>query len=182
MAFLDFLFGRGEQQQQLPTLNPQQQQLLQQMLSGQGGLGQSPLFGQASSLLQGILSGQDQGAAALEAPAMRQFQEQIIPGIAERFSGLGAGAQSSSAFQQALGGAGAGLAERLAAMQSERQTGALGQALPFAQAPFQQQMGLLGVSPFQNIYSPRQPGFLESGITSLLGNQGFGKALGSRLF
>ena len=177
MALFDFLFGKKEKTQQLPTINPQQQQLLQQMLRGGGGVEQNPIYGQAMSLLQGILSGQDQGGAALEVPAMRQFQEQIIPGIAERFSSLGAGAQSSSAFQQALGGAGSGLAERLAAMRSERQQGALGQALPYAQAPFQQKMGLLGMSPFENVFRPATGGLfgaLAPALGSAIGTLGLG--------
>ena len=49
--------------------------------------------------------------------AMSQFNQDIMPGIAERFTAGGAGSQRSSAFQQASAGAGAGLAERLAAME-----------------------------------------------------------------
>lgn len=181
MALKDFFFGKPEKLQQISHFSPGQQQIFQQLLGQQaaGGLGSQPLFGAATNLLQQILSGQDEGAAALQAPAMRQFQEQIIPGIAERFSGLGAGAQSSSAFQQALGGAGAGLAENLAAMGAQRQLGALPQALSFSQAPFQQQMSLLGLSPFENILRPGTGGFL-GGLTPGLG-QGLGMGLGAGL-
>lgn len=48
--------------------------------------------------------------------ARQEFDQQIIPGIAERFSG--ANAQRSSGFANALGNAGSGLAQKLAELQS----------------------------------------------------------------
>lgn len=48
---------------------------------------------------------------------LRRFQEETLPGIAERFTG----GQGSSAFQQALGRAGSDLGERLAALESGQQ-------------------------------------------------------------
>lgn len=113
----------------LSTLNPQQQTILQQLLgsiSGQSGnIQQNPLYQSGQNFLQGILGGD---TSKFEAPLMRQFNEQIIPGLAERFSGAGAGSQSSSAFQQALGGAGADLTERLGALRSGLQMQAAPQA------------------------------------------------------
>lgn len=108
---------------------PQQgfQNQILQMLQGQ--LGQGGSFGQAQNYLQNLLSGSPESMQAFQAPAMRQFNEQIVPGLAERFSGLGAGSQSSSAFQQALGQAGAGLAENLQALRSGLQGGAASQLL-----------------------------------------------------
>jgi hypothetical protein len=83
---------------------------------------------QIYSALQQALLGQlgPEGDERFAAPFMRQFNEQIIPGLAERFSGLGAGSQSSSSFQQALGTSGADLSERLAAMSGQRQQSAMG--------------------------------------------------------
>jgi hypothetical protein len=119
MALSDILFGTPSKMQAFPTLDPQQQQLMQQIYQGlQGSLG--PGF----ENLQKILSGD---TSAYEAPAMRQFEEEIIPGIAERFTGAGAGAQRSSAFTQGLGQAGAGLAENLAQQRAGLQSQALGQ-------------------------------------------------------
>lgn len=127
------LFGTPGKIEALPTLTPEQQSLLGQLV---GGI-QGPLSG-ALRNLQSMLSG---GAEAFEAPAMRQFQEQIVPGIAERFTGLGAGAQGSSAFGQQLGAAGAGLAERLAMQRAGLQERAISQlqALlsPALKSPFQ---------------------------------------------
>jgi hypothetical protein len=56
-------------------------------------------------------------AAPLEAEAMRQFNQQIIPGISENFGGRGL--LQSSGFQQALAGAGGNLASQLAAMRPQ---------------------------------------------------------------
>ncbi|MFP3859222.1 MAG: hypothetical protein ACLFUW_00220 [Bacteroidales bacterium] len=89
------------------TLSPTQQNVLDQLLP------------QLTSQLEG------KRANVFEAPFKRQFQEETVPGLAERFSGLGAGAQRSSAFQQALGGAGASLAENLAALNAQQQQNAI---------------------------------------------------------
>ena len=96
--------GFGQQQpQKLSKYTPQQMnaqnQVLSQALSGlQGNMGSFEPFAQR---------------------ARTQFNQQTIPGIAERFTSLGAGAQRSSAFQQQLGQAGAGLEEALAALGSQ---------------------------------------------------------------
>lgn len=88
---------------------------------------QQQLFESLLGRLQGQLGGE--GAEKFAAPYQRQFEERIVPGLAERFAGLGAGSQSSSAFQQALGGAGADLQERLAALGGQREQNALSQLL-----------------------------------------------------
>lgn len=145
MSLLDFLFGKKPETQQIPTMDPQQQQLLSQLLGGLGGPLKSGLGGLGS-----LLGGDTE---AFEAPAMRQFQEQIVPGIAERFSGIGGGAQQSSAFQQALGQAGAGLSERLAMQRAGLQQQGLGQ--------LSQLLGLgLGQKPFGIGMQPGTSGFL----------------------
>ena len=144
----------------LPTMAPEQQALLGQLAGGLGGQG-GPLAGGLQNLQQ-MLSG---GAGAFEAPAMRQFQEQIVPGIAERFTGMGAGAQQSSAFGQQLGQAGAGLAEQLAMQRSGMQERGMGQLMSL--------LGLgMGTSPFQYQQIPGQQGALSG----LLG--GLGRGLG----
>ena len=137
------------------TLNPQQQQMFSQLAQslGQrgGAISQQPTFQSGESYLQKILGG-DTGA--FEAPYMRDFHEKIIPGLAERFSSLGAGAQRSSAFQQALGSAGADLEERLAALRGGLQMQALPQALGYAQAPASQFQDLLGMN--TQAFAPKQ--------------------------
>jgi len=106
----DFLFGSKEKIQQVSQLTPEQQQMQNQLLQFLG-----PLLGQGSSFLSGLLDSSKGGQEAFAAPYMRQFQEEILPGIAERFSAMDG--QSSSAFGQQLGKAGSGLQEQLASLQ-----------------------------------------------------------------
>jgi len=157
MALSDFLMGRKGGFEQVPAMTGQQTQLLNQLLGGLGAPLQSGL-GNLAALLGGDVE-------AYEAPAMRQFREEIVPGIAERFSGAGAGAQASSAFGQQLGAQAAGLSERLAMQRAALQQQGLGQL-----------GGLLGYGlgarPFESIYRPETTGFLGAmapGIGSALG-------------
>ena len=141
---------------QVPTLTGPQQQIINQLLQGLGG----PL-GSGLQNLQNILGGSPEAFRDFERPALRQFQEEIIPNIAERFAGAGAG--SSSGFQQTLARAGERLSENLAGQRANLQNQALSQLL-----------NLLGTGTrpqFQNLYQPRGPGF----------GAAFGQGLGSAL-
>ena len=110
----------------------------------------------------------------LREQAVANFNQQTIPSLAERFTGMGG--QNSSAFQQALGGAGAGLNRDLAAMEQQfnMQNRAMDQSLysdllrgqlgqqGINQGGLQSLFGL-GMTPqFQNMY-------LNPGGTGLLG-------------
>ena len=91
------LTGFNSKTEQLPRFTPEQQSAMQQLL--QLGL-------------------QSYNPEANEKRARTQFQSQTIPSIAERFTSMGSGSQGSSAFQGALGQAGSGLEEALAALRS----------------------------------------------------------------
>lgn len=147
------------------TLDPQQKAAFEQLLGMLSG-GRGLQLGQ--NYLEDILSGSPEAFEKFEAPYKRQFQEEIIPGIAERFSGAGAGAQSSSAFQQALGGAGADLSERLASLRE-------GLRLQASSRPFDQLSQLLGMQ--TQAFIPKQKPFWQSLIESLSG--GIGQAGGA---
>jgi len=159
------IFGTPDTQQSI--YDPQQQQLLSQVnqtaMQG-GGLQNNPLYQQSGNFLQNLLSNSPQAMSAFEGPARQQFNQQIIPGLAERFAGSGSGNQSSSAFQNALGGAGATLATNLQALRSGLQMQALPFALQHAQAPIDALRGLASVglnrSSFQT--QPGSPGFLPA--------------------
>lgn len=69
---------------------------------------------QGMDYLKSLISQDPQAMQQFEAPIKREFSEQIMPQISERFAGLGA--LNSSAFQQSIAQAGAGLSERLAAL------------------------------------------------------------------
>lgn len=149
MAFLDFLLGKGEQQQQIPRFTPEQQTIFSQLLGGG-----APAIPQGLEFLQSILSQAPEAMRQFEAPALRQFEEEILPTIAERFTGqLGAGSARSSAFGQQLGQAGASLQERLSAQRGTQSTQALQQLM--------QILGM-GLTPqFDTLLRPSQPGFLQ---------------------
>jgi hypothetical protein len=170
--------------QQLSTLSKGQRGLLQQLLGSLQGqssnIQQSPLYQQGSSYLSSLLSGSPEATAAFEAPYMRQFNEQIVPGLAERFSGLGAGAQSSSAFSQALGAAGAGLQENLASLREGLRGQAAGQALGYAQQPISNLQGLagLGLGTSTKAFAPREKPFWQQLLLGLGGGVGTGAGMG----
>jgi len=172
-ALSRFFLGSPGGIEQVPTVNPQQQQFLEQLLGQLGG----PL-GMGIGNLTDILSGRPEAFASFEKPARQAFEQKTIPGIAERFSGVGG--QQSSAFGQQLGQAASDLETNLSAQRSGLQSQAL-----------QQLMGLLGqgMQPqFQNYQQEAQPGFLQNllsaigsfggtaltgGLAGLIGKQGF---------
>ena len=164
MGMFDFLFGKKEQMQQAPTMTVGQNDLLMQLLSGLSGGGEGAgggAMGQGMSYLQNLLSGD---TSQFEQPLMRQFNEQVVPGMAERFSGMGSGAQGSSAFGQQMGQAGAGLMEQLGSLRGGLQQQGLGQLSGL--------MGQgLGARSFENIFRPETSGFL-GGMAPGMGQMG----------
>lgn len=167
MSLFDMLFGSQSQMKQLPTMTPQQQQLIQSLFSGLQG-GESNLPGM--SYLQGILSGDPEAFKEFEAPALRQFNEQVVPGIAERFSGMGAGGRKSSAFQSQLATAGSKLSENLSAQRANLKQGAMSQL-----------QGLLGMSmqpQFENVYMQGQQGLMSPLLQGLGSGFGMGGGFG----
>ena len=123
--------------QQAQTYTPQQQNILQ-FLQQQGHQGlQNPY----------------QGFAPIAQQARNQFNQQTVPGLAQRFASMGQNSLSSPSFASQLGQSGAGLEEALAALQSQ-----YGQQ--YQQNALQQLA--LGLSPqFENFYLNSQPGLTE---------------------
>jgi hypothetical protein len=141
----NFLTGYDPKVQQFPRFNEQQQGVQNQALM------------QLMSLLQGGKAPGSFDFAPIAQQARTQFQTQTIPGLAERFTAMGGG-QRSSAFQGALGRAGAGLEEGLAALQSKYGLAQQGQNNQLLQLL----MSLGMQSPFETAYSQGQPGFAQS--------------------
>lgn len=164
------------------TFNSQQKHLFKQLMASLGGMGggafnlqQNPLYQGGSTFLQNLFSNSPEQMQQFQAPYLRQFNEQTIPALAERFAG--AGAQSSSAFQQALGQAGAGLSENLASLRGNMQLQGLGSALQYSMSPFEQLIQLLGMN--TQAFVPKTPGFGKQLGLGLAG--GLGSGLGSGL-
>ncbi len=105
---------------QLPIYSDEQTGLINSLVQGT-----SPLNQDALNYIQQILSGDPQALQSFEQPYLDQYNEQIVPGIAERFSGLGA--QRSSAFNQAMAQGARGLSTDLASLRSGLKNQALNQ-------------------------------------------------------
>ena len=137
MAFGNFFSGTDPSVRQAPTLTPQQQQTSSQLLGLMPQLQQSFNF------------------EPIAEAAQQRFQQQTMPGIAERFGGMQA--KRSSGFNQATANAYRDLQTNLAAQQSKfgiQSQGHLAQLLG------------LGMKPqFENIYEPGE----ESPFGSFLG-------------
>ncbi len=162
-ALSNFLFGKKGRFEEIERFTPEQKSIFSQILENI----KTPLGMGFQNLMQ-LLSGSQEGLETYQRPAMRQFEQEIMPSIAERFSGLGA--QRSSAFGQQLGQAGASLAENLASQRANLQSQALGQ--------LQQLLGL-GMTPqFETLYRPATSGFLGSLAPALGQGMGLGSSLG----
>jgi len=163
------LFGEGEKFQQKSRLDQQQQPLYRQLQSSAMAPGAGGAFGQSADYYRDLLSNDSQTNQMMAAPELRQFNEQIIPGLAEQFAGMGAGGLSSSGFRNAAVNAGTDLSERLGAIRAQlRSQGAAGLA----------GIGQAGLGDFtNNIYRP-QTGGLFGGLAQGAG-QGLGQAAGS---
>lgn len=148
----------------------------------------SPIFKQSQKYVSDFLkSSPDQQYKNFEKPIMTQFQQEVVPGIAERFAGMGA--ENSSGFQQSLGAAGANLSERLGMLREglksnyqQQQLQAAGMGANMAQMPVNNQMQMtnmaLGTSPYG--FSGQQPGFMQGmvpGLGSAVGSWGTSKLL-----
>lgn len=111
-------------------------------------------------LAQGQLTGGQFDFGPIEQQARTGFTSKTVPSIMERFASMGGeGTAGSSALKGALGSAGAGLEESLAAMR---------QQYNLAQQPLLQNLLGMGLQQQQDVsYQPRQPSFFESLLTPL---------------
>ncbi len=112
------------QQSTLSKSQRQMQKQLERAIKGPGGGG---AFGESADYYRSLMQPNSETEQGLIAPEMRNFNENIIPGLSEQFAGMGAGNLSSSGFQNASVGAGTDLSERLGAIRANlRSQGAAG--------------------------------------------------------
>jgi hypothetical protein len=166
------LFGSKTQKPKIynqSLLRGEQEPLYQQLVNSGLNPGAGGAFGQAADYYRSNLSNNPEDYNAFAAPQLRQFNEEIIPGLSEQFAGMGSGGLSSSGFRNAAINAGTDLSERLGAIRANlRQNSAAGL----------QNIGQAGLGRFtENLYNEPQPGFLQ-GIAGGIG-QGLGSALPS---
>lgn len=174
--FSDWLFGSPDKLNKIATGTEQQEGLhnnilaqAMQMMQGGGG---SNLANQYYNNLLG--GNQQQAFNQFSSPYLQQFNEQMLPQIAERFAG--AGALSSSGFGQSLGGASAGLQSQLAQLFSQLQ----GQAAQQQYGQYNQlaQTGL-NYQPFAYEKQQGSAGMLAPLLSGIAG--GIGGPIGSTL-
>lgn len=156
------LFGKQERNYQQSTLGPEQQQAYGGLLSSIQGRGAGGAFGQSADYYRDLLSDDSQTANAMFAPELRRFREQLIPDLAEQFSGYGG--IGSSGFRNAAVGASTDLSERLGAIRAQlRQQGAQGLS----------SIGQMGLGTYnENIHRPETFGLLGGFV------EGAGKGVG----
>lgn len=115
-----FLGGK-DKMKKIPTMTKEQQGLLNQMigmLGPQAGLGQGMMGG--IDLQRQYMDPSSEAVSQFTQPYINEFNQQTIPGLAERFAGMGAmgGGLSSSGFGQSLSAAGGNLQSQLAQLKA----------------------------------------------------------------
>jgi len=181
--------GDQDSMRQFQTLSPEQKKFLMgefnQLQQMQGG----GAYGQGMNILQQYLDPQSSIYKNFEKPYMQEFEQRTVPGLAERFSSLGAmgGGLSSSGFGQALGAAGANLQTKLAEMKSGMQRNAIsdifGQYNQMANRQTQTPMfgyQQKGANPWQTALAQGGAGLMNAGFQGM--SQGWGGGGGGNQF
>lgn len=154
---MSFLFGSKPRVKKYSTMDPQQ-------------IGASTSF---LNMAQQGLQNPYAGFEPIEQKARSNFQ-QSIPSLAERFVSMSPSALRSSGYMSALGRAGAGLEESLAALKSQYGMQNRSQMM---------QLGQMGMQPrFENVMHPGSPGFLQSmagPLLSMILSGGLGAGFGA---
>lgn len=134
---------------QQTTLLPEQQPLFEQAVAAGMGPGAGGAIGTSADYYRNLLSNDNKDFNAFAAPELRQYNEEIVPGLSEQFAGMGAGGLSSSGFRNAQIQGATDLSERLGAIRAQlRQSGAQGL----------QNIGQFALSPFsENLRPTPQP-------------------------
>ncbi len=172
-GFMDWMFGSEDKFKKLDTLSPEQKQMFQQLSQMlQGGMGSQ----QAMQHQQQMLDPSSEAYKKFAQPYMNEFEQQTVPGLAERFAGMGGGmggGTSSSGFGQALSSAGSNLQQNLAGMK----TGMQNQAAQSIMQQFMQMMGMgLGKDTFAYGHQQANPGVASTAVANFA--SGAGKAVG----
>ncbi len=103
-AASDFFTGTPEKRENVSTHRPEQE-----------------------GLYQNAVDAGQEDFNAFAAPGLRQYNEEIVPGISEQFAGMGSGGLSSSGFRNAQVQGATDLSERLGALRAQlRQSSAQG--------------------------------------------------------
>lgn len=162
--------GSGDKLNKIPTKTKSQQALLNQllgMISPNGQLGGA--YNQGIGLQQQLMNPNSEAVQQFTQPYMDQFNNQIVPQLAERFAGMGAmgGGLSSSGFGQSLSAAGGQLQNQLSALKA-----GLGQQAAQSLMGQYNNMANLGLGTDSFAYQQQAPS-MGSGMLQGYASQGF---------
>jgi len=155
-------------------------QAVQSLRGGAPNIEQNQNYQTGSNWLQSMFN-DPQFFNQFEAPLQRQFQEQTVPDLANRFASMGSGgALGSTGFRNQLAREGSNLQTNIAALRGGMQQNAVPQLLGYSQQPFSNYMSMLNQSltPTQNSYQPPTPGLFGNIFSSLSG--GLAQGLGNK--
>lgn len=168
-----FFGGSPGKVKNVPSLLPEQRPLYEQAVNAGLQPGAGGAFGEAADYYRNQMGETPGDYDRFAAPALRQYNQDIIPGISEQFAGMGAGGLSSSGFRNAQIQGATDLSERLGALRAQlRQNAAQGLT----------NIGQIGLQSFSQPMQTQQgsSGFF-SNIAPAIG-QAAGTYAGQRLF
>ncbi len=194
MALMSALSGvigglTGEKGKQGSTYNKNQLQGLDKVMEdvmnmrgqGQNDITQNQGYQNGQNWINDLFNDQN-FFDKFEAPLQRQFQEQTIPELSNRFSSMGSGGNANStAFRNQLARESGNLHSNIAALRGGMQQQGVNQGLQYAQQPVNNYMQMLqqALQPTQNTYQGPSQGWtgamaapFAQGATSYWGGQG----------
>lgn len=146
----------------LPSMTPEQMSLFRERIGQSGRYG-----GQAVDYLGRLAAGDEGAYEQMEAPALRTYQQRLIPELAERFQQ--GGMLKSSAFAGAASEGAADLAERLAAQRAGIQQRSVESLLGL-------ESSLLGARPYESFLQPKKKKWWESLLEGIAPAAGFARS------
>lgn len=159
-------------------------QAIKGMRGGSQDITQQPGYQQGNEWLMSMFN-DPEFFKSFEAPLQRQFQEQTVPELANRFASMGSGGSlGSTGFRNQLAREGSNLGTNIASLRGGMQQQAIPQLLGYSQQPFSNLMSLYqqALQPTQNTYQPPSSGFFGGIAPALFGGaaQGYGQRFGQQ--
>ncbi len=155
----EFLFGKKAKTKKESTLTPAQEELMgllgEGLKTGEGALGD--IFGFKESQFQ----------EGIEKPALKHFQESVLPSILEKFAGQG---NMGSGIRRSTLKAGTDLQSNLAGLRYQAQQDAMRNKLTGLNQ-------FLGTRAFENVHRPETEGLMQGVYKGFA--TGLGQGIGS---
>ena len=157
---MDFFSGTPETREQVSNLTPSQMRIQSQLQNAARKKGAGGAFGDSADYYRSNLGTDPEDFNAFAAPQLRQFREDIMPGLAEQYAGMGASGTNFGNFGNEAGLATTDLGERLAALRA---------GLRERSAQGLQSIGQQSLTPHTEWQTtqPGSEGFLSSAIPAL---------------